>query len=183
VIEGPLPSGADRRESARLALAALEEVPAQVPCHIEVPLTEGRQDALEVIAEGGRAAKVRCGGLSADKFPDPERLGAFVHACATHGVPFKATAGLHHAVRHRDDRTGLTHHGFLNLLLAACRVTDGGTAADAVDVLRSTDAEALAAEARRIPDHSAKAARTLFVAYGSCSTGEPLQDLRALGLT
>lgn len=186
VLEGPLPSGpdgvTDSVKAARLALAALDEVPAGVPCHVEVPLAEGWQDVLDVIAEGGRAAKVRCGGVRAELFPDAERLAAFVHGCAVRGVPFKATAGLHHAVRYRDERTGFVHHGFLNLVLAACRVVDGGTAADAVQVLHSGDAAALAAEARQVTPGLADAVRELFVAYGSCSTGEPLEDLLALGL-
>ncbi|MBC2904828.1 hypothetical protein [Streptomyces cupreus] len=185
-VEGPLPSGTDHpRAAAQRALAALREIPAQVPGYVEVPLTEDRPSmraVLSVLADGGRAAKVRCGGIHAVLFPSSAWLGAFVHACATAGVPFKATVGLHQAVRHRDQRTGFTHHGFLNLLLAVCRVVDGGTVDDAVAALESTDAQALAAEAHQLSPGTADAARALFVAYGSCSTSEPLDDLRALGL-
>lgn len=184
-VEGPLPPGPDPLASARRALTALTDVPEHVPGYVELPLTRDRPSltaVLHLLAEGGRAAKVRCGGLRAELFPSCDALAGFIHACVTGGVPFKATAGLHHAVRYRDEGTGFTHHGFVNLLLAVCRAADGGTVDDLVAVLRSADAEALADEARAVPQHTAGTARALFTAYGSCSTSEPIEDLRALGL-
>ncbi len=185
LVEGPLPDGPDPVAAARRAVSVLGALPEGVPGHVEVPLT-GDQPSVpavfRVLAEGGRAAKVRCGGLRPELFPSCERLGAFVHACVTGGVPFKATAGLHHAVRHHDERTGFTHHGFLNLLLAVCRLVDGGTEDATVAALSSTDTTALVAEARQVSPATASTARNLFVSYGSCSTSEPIEDLRALGL-
>ena len=73
---------------------------------------------------GGRA-KVRTGGVSAPMFPTPNDLGRFLHRAAAHKVPFKATAGLHHAMRSDqplvgDERQGpVAMHGFLNVFLAA----------------------------------------------------------------
>nr|WSY55155.1 hypothetical protein OG999_36850 [Streptomyces sp. NBC_00886] len=184
-VEGPLPPGPDPVAAARQALAALRGLPEYLPGYVEVPLTGDRPPVtavLDVLAEGGRAAKVRCGGLRAELFPSCERLAAFVHACVTGRVPFKATAGLHHAVRYRDEHTGFAHHGFLNLLLAVCRAVDGGSVNDMVAVLGTADAEALADEARQVPPHTAVTVRALFTAYGSCSTSEPLEDLQTLGL-
>ncbi|NKE60764.1 hypothetical protein FXN61_29845 [Lentzea sp. PSKA42] len=184
-VEGPLPSGPDSLTAVMRALNALDDLPQHASGYIEVPLAGDRPppvDVLRLLGRGRRAAKVRCGGLRTELFPSCQSLGAFVHACVTEDVPFKATAGLHHAVRYRDERTGFIHHGFLNLLLAVCRVVDGGTGEAAVAVLGSTDAEALAAEARQVSSATAAAARALFVAYGSCSTSEPIDDLRALGL-
>lgn len=168
-VEGPLGD-----------LAVLSAVPAGVPCFVEVPLTD--LAAIRTVAAAGHAVKVRCGGLHADLFPTAEQLGAFVHECARAGVAFKATAGLHHALPYRDERTGFAHHGFLNLLLAACRAADGAGVEKVTAVLRASDADEVAREARAITLEGAAAARRLFVAYGSCSTGEPIADLRALGL-
>ncbi|MGH9009656.1 MAG: hypothetical protein ACRDYF_07385, partial [Acidimicrobiia bacterium] len=131
---------------------------------------------------GLRGAKVRCGGARADLFPSPEELAGFVCACFEHGVPFKATAGLHGAVRHKDDQTGFVHHGYLNLVLAAVRAAAGAPVDGVAAVLASSDGPALAAEARAVSSRALSAARLLFRAYGSCSTSEPREEAAALGL-
>ena len=129
-----------------------------------------------------RGAKVRCGGARADLFPSPDELAAFVCACAENGVPFKATAGLHGAVRHEDEQTGFVHHGFLNLVLAAVRASSGAAVDEVAAVLASTDGPALIAEARAVSGRSLVAGRSLFRAYGSCSTAEPQEEAARLGL-
>ena len=148
----------------------------------EVPRVDGWEDASAALAEGGLGAKVRCGGVQADLFPTPAELAAFVHRCARLELPFKATAGLHHAVRYVDPQTGFEHHGFLNLLVAVARAATGAAPADVAGALEIDDAGELAAEAGAMPESVAAAARRLLVAYGSCSTREPLDDLAALGL-
>lgn len=168
-VEGPLGD-----------LAVLSAVPAGVPRFVEVPVTDPA--AIRTVAAAGHAVKVRCGGLRADLFPTAEQLGAFVHTCAQAGAAFKATAGLHHALPYRDQHTGFAHHGFLTLLLAACRATDGAGVEEVAAALRASDAVAVAREARAVTAEHAAAARRLFTAYGSCSTSEPNDDLRALGL-
>ena len=133
-------------------------------------------------AAGLRGAKIRCGGAKAELFPSPEELATFVCACFEHGVPFKATAGLHGAVRHRDEQTGFVHHGFLNLVVAAVRAATGAPVDQVAAVLASTDGRALADEARAVSGRELSAARLLFRAYGSCSTTEPREEAAALGL-
>ena len=66
-------------------------------------------------------------------------------------------------------------HGFLNVLVATQVLWDGGSVADATDVLRERDGAALAA-------HDLSSARRWFTSFGSCSVTEPLDDLVALGL-
>jgi hypothetical protein len=176
-VEVPLPR--DRPADGVEALAA-SDVGGLV--FGEVPRVEGWRDALAGLAERGLGAKVRCGGLQADLFPTAEELAAFLRACVDLDLPFKATAGLHHAVRYRDPTTRFDHHGFLNLLVAVARAVDDAPADDVADALNIDEPGALADEASAISPTTADRARQRFVAYGSCSTSEPIDDLVALGL-
>jgi hypothetical protein len=123
--------------------------------------------------------KFRCGGLTADAFPTAHDLGASITHCVEHGIPFKATAGLHNAVRHFDPALGVDRHGFLNLILAVCAAVEGR---DPVPVLKLTDVGELVRLARAVPDDTARRARDLLVSYGSCSTTTPIENLVTLGL-
>ena len=123
--------------------------------------------------------KVRCGGLTADAFPAVEQLGFFLQFCVDNDIPFKATAGLHHAVRHFDPSLGVDRHGFLNLVLAVCEAVEQR---DPVPVLRTSDVGSLVRLARAVPEETAERARQLLVSYGSCSTSTPIEDLTTLGV-
>ncbi len=128
-------------------------------------------DLARLVAHGLRA-KVRCGGTSV---PSVDSLAGFVRRCREEGIPFKATAGLHHPVR----RNG--SHGFLNLLAASVFGDEERVLAD-----EDEDAFRLDADVFAWRDHSATAAeiavaRGLFVAFGSCSFSEPVEDLVAMG--
>ncbi|MEQ4717461.1 hypothetical protein [Nonomuraea sp. B19D2] len=149
-------------------------LPASVRLFVEVP-----PGKLGVDVPEGVGLKVRCGGLTAEAFPPAEHLAAFIRFCVEHDIPFKATAGLHHAVRHFDPSLGVDRHGFLNLVLAVCEAVDGR---DPVPVLRTTDVGHIVRLAQSVQDDTAKRARQLLVSYGSCSTSIPVEDLRTLGL-
>lgn len=193
IVDVDDPALAEVSADPRLAVALLEVplagkkveavagwFPRGLPVYLEPP--RGDFKAVDRIAAfPGLGAKVRCGGVRPELFPSIEELRDFIVTCVAARVPFKATAGLHHAVRYTDQTTGFTHHGFLNLLLAVCAAVSGRTA-DMDDLLSSNDAEGLAAEARRIDPETAALARTSLVAYGSCSISAPLDDLSALGL-
>jgi hypothetical protein len=119
----------------------------------------------------GSRLKIRCGPTP----PAIEELAAAIAACKRHGIPFKATAGLHHAVRQEGQ------HGFMNLVAAAIF-------GDEEAALGEEDADAfrLEGDAFRWHDRAASVAevergRELFVAFGSCSFSEPVEDLRSLG--
>ncbi|MFD1939215.1 MULTISPECIES: hypothetical protein [Nonomuraea] len=127
----------------------------------------------------GVGLKVRCGGMTADAFPSVAELAEFITYCAEHDQPFKATAGLHHAVRHFDPSLGVDRHGFLNLVLAVCAAVEKR---DPMRVLASTDVGELVRQAHDVPDETAQTARRLLVSYGSCSTAAPVDDLKTLGL-
>ncbi|GAA3090144.1 hypothetical protein [Streptosporangium carneum] len=134
---------------------------------------------LPVDLPAGVGLKVRCGGTVAAAFPTAQDLGAFISHCVERGIPFKATAGLHNAVRHFDPALGVDRHGFLNLVLAVCAAVAGE---DPVAVLSTTDVGELVRLAHDVPDGVAVRARELLVSYGSCSTKTPVEDLLALGL-
>ncbi|MFI9642805.1 hypothetical protein ACIG87_22545 [Micromonospora sp. NPDC051925] len=151
--------------------------------YAEIPLTFGLTAALDTLAEARAAgvriaAKFRTGGLAAELFPTPVELAAVICACRDRDLPFKLTAGLHHAVRHLDPETGFTHHGFGNVLAATLAAVDGGEVDAVAVLLADTDAVRLVEPARAGRD----AARPLWIGFGSCSVREPLTDLIRLGL-
>ncbi|GLW11917.1 hypothetical protein Misp01_70450 [Microtetraspora sp. NBRC 13810] len=149
--------------------------PASARLFVEV-----KSEMLPVRLAEGVGLKIRCGGTRAEDFPSTRELGAFVRYCVRNGVPFKAAAGLHHAVRHPDACFGVYRHGFLNLVLSVCAVVQDR---DPVPVLESTDPAELVRIFRAVPGDVARRARELLVSYGSCNTTAPLADLAELGLT
>lgn len=171
MAEAKLPPGRTVEESAR---ELQRRLPPGVRLFVEVAPAKFVPDVPE-----GVGLKVRCGGERAEAFPPVEALGAFIRFCVAGDIPFKATAGLHHAVRHFDPSLGVDRHGFLNLLMAVCEAVENR---DPVPVLRTTDVGQLVRMARAVPEEVAKRARQALVSYGSCSTTAPLDDLRTLGL-
>ncbi|MBB2914706.1 hypothetical protein FHS43_006018 [Streptosporangium becharense] len=173
-------------------LVETRRAPGETPAEVSARLADGLPDGARLFVEvppgevaslspgaAGSGLKFRCGGLTADAFPSAEDLGSAISYCAGHGVPFKATAGLHNAVRHFDPSLGVDRHGFLNLVLAVCAAVEGR---DPVPVLKLTDVGELVRLAHAVPDDTAGRARELLVSYGSCSTSTPVEDLLALGL-
>jgi hypothetical protein len=136
----------------------------------------GLRGAVAAVREARAGAKIRCGGTTLPSVPE---VAEFVAACRDAGVPFKATAGLHHPIRSGD------RHGFLNLLAAAVFWD-----ADLEAILAEEDPAAFTLDADRFAVHGheadaeaiAEARAELFVAYGSCSFEEPVDDLKALGM-
>ncbi len=165
---------------------SLNEVLDDVTIFAEPPMLRGAPShgwlaALDELAAREIALKFRTGGLSADLFPSSTDLAVCIDAALDRELPFKCTAGLHHAVRHRADDTGFEHHGFLNVLLATRASLDGAGPDEVVQVLEETDGPALAA---RVTADLAAAARTRrwFTSFGSCSVLEAHEDLVELGL-
>jgi hypothetical protein len=181
-IEVPVAKrGEDPQPGLRDLLAVIASGP--VTGYAETPLTWGLSEALDTIAEARAAGlpvapKFRTGGLAAELFPTPVDLAAVICACRDRGLPFKLTAGLHHALRHTDPETGFIHHGFLNVLVATAAAVDGAEPAGVAKILATGDAGPLVLAAR---DRLA-ADRPLWAGFGSCSITDPLADLRALGL-
>ncbi|MBG0568938.1 hypothetical protein [Actinoplanes aureus] len=149
----------------------------------EIPLSWGLLAALDSVAEARAAGlsiapKFRVGGLAAELFPTPVELAAVICACRDRQLPFKLAAGLRHATRHTDPETGFTHHGFLNVLVAALQAASGGEVAEVAEALAATHPVPLVEPARTYRD----APRPLFVGFGAANVVEPLTELVRLGL-
>src|SRR5437764_2735423 len=63
--------------------------------------------------------KLRTGGVTVDAFPTSAQIASALVTPATHQLPIKFTAGLHHPIRQFRDEVGTKMHGFLNVLGAA----------------------------------------------------------------
>jgi len=176
MVEVPVPPDGSLVAGTAQAIA---QVPAGIRLYVELPRVTGWRDAVEHLGTAGRGAKLRTGGLRAELFPTTAELATFITACAGAQVPFKCTAGLHHAVHHTDPATGFVHHGFLNIVVATARAVTGG---DVEGALAEQRPDRLAGEAAELDPPTAAATRALFVSYGSCDIEEPVADLLALGL-
>jgi hypothetical protein len=146
--------------------------PCGIPVFYEIPVD--RLDLLKPIAASGGRAKIRLATP-----PASSDLARFLLACAAAGVAFKATAGLHRPLRHREG------HGFLNLFLAAALARAGGAEGDLADLLDDGSRDAFAFDAggaawrgRKVP---LDGVRSFALSFGSCSFQEPLDHLRELG--
>jgi len=181
---------------------ALDIIPDDIFPFFEFPVScaGGGADCrgyVAALAGTGAAAKLRTGGVVGNAFPTSAEIAAFLHACTSASVPFKATAGLHHPVRgsHRltyePDAQTHTMHGFLNLFVAAALVASGKIDQDGtIAVLHAEDpgefqfAESvLTWRSWGLDTAQLALARERFaLSFGSCSFDEPIADLDALGL-
>jgi hypothetical protein len=166
-----------------LALSVVLDAPTQladprieaveVPPNAASPSSYGEvyvEGATPPLASSTARVKVRCG----PRVPSVEELADVIRSCREHTVPFKATAGLHHAIR-QDGQ-----HGFLNLLAAAVfGDEEAALAEDDPAAFRVGDAFRWRDRSASIED--VERGRRLFVAFGSCSFSEPVDDLIALG--
>lgn len=176
VLDAPLPEGArvqavETRYREGLAGLAVDVGEA----YVEVAIDDALEERLDALVEHGLRAKVRCGG---DEVPTDVELARFVRACAERDLVFKATAGLHHAVRSNGE------HGVLNLLAAVVFAGDEEAA------LGETDGAAFALDAHAFSWRGRVATgaelervrRERLHSIGSCSFFEPIEELEALGM-
>ncbi|WUH99001.1 hypothetical protein OHR68_36725 [Spirillospora sp. NBC_00431] len=175
-LEVAVPAGMEPDEFFRLL------GDAGVPVYVEVPRDERRPSIIAAVAALGHRAKFRTGGVKPHLYPSPDELAAALKAVVDAGVPFKATAGLHHPVRNTDPETGFHQHGFLNLLLAADAAGRGRPVEELAAVLADRDAPSIASRVADLGDERTAAARARFLSFGTCSITDPLNELADLGL-
>ena len=183
-VEFALRDEEDLAHNARRAITAwdlLEDENPETQVYVELPRlngppTHGWLAAMDEIAARGLRVKFRTGGVEQQAFPTCGELGDAISAALDRELEFKCTAGLHHAVRHHDPETDLTHHGFLTVLRATRAALDGE---DPSDVLAEESAAVLLEDFD--PDEALRT-RRWFTGFGSCSVLEPHEDLVELGL-
>ncbi len=176
------PAGNVRRITAAVDAARADGGITETQVYVELPQaqpTPAWLAAADAVADAEVSLKFRTGGPEAHLFPDATTLASWIDAALDRETAFKCTAGLHHALRHRDHDTGFEHHGFLNVLLATRRAFDGGSVTEVAEVLDDDYPNDLVALART---SDLAGARRWFTSFGSCSVTEPLDDLVALGL-
>jgi hypothetical protein len=165
----------DLAGNARRVDAALRAAEIDVPVFVEIPgpVTAAWLAAADEVAACDHRLKLRLGHVDHDHLPGSGTVAAWIDAALDRETRFKATAGLHRAVRH--DPEGGGTHGFLNVMAATQALWDGGSAAEATEALEQRDGAVLAAT-------DLSAARRWFTSFGSCSVTDPLDDLIGLGL-
>src|SRR5581483_6353040 len=148
MLEVPLPKLASLRETydasiGQYAAAASQAGLNALPSFIELP-RDGRwaeqlSGAVAAMHRHRLGAKLRCGGARPEDVPSPDEVAAFLQAVSSEGVPFKATAGLHHPIRGYDEDRGFITHGFLNLLAAAARAQENASQDELIAILEDQE--------------------------------------------
>ncbi len=202
--------------------ALAQQIPTELDAYFEIDcqtdpnpaiqhLAEARRSALErsISAENGTSArkpgsnlyaKIRTGSVVADQIPSVPQVARFIATCAKYGVPFKATAGLHHPVRDEyrltyepDSKCGVMH-GFVNVFVASLFAFELALSGEKMETEMETEIEAILAEQEKenfsFDDHQLRwrersiaaeridnLRRRSIQSFGSCSFDEPVQEL------
>ena len=133
--------------------------------------------------------KLRTGGVAADAFPSTAQVAWAFASARDAGIPIKATAGLHHPVRHFNESVRTKMHGFLNVFGAGALAMTNHLSIDQIqDILEDEDPasfmfdeEGFAWKGLRVVTLEILHARQQVVSFGSCSFDEPREDLRSMG--
>ncbi len=134
--------------------------------------------------------KLRTGGVTADAFPTSMQIAKALVTPATHQLPIKFTAGLHHPLRQYRDEVQTKMHGFLNVLGAAVLAAEHRWDTNqTVVMLEDENVESFsfsddffAWREWRIDTKRVQYRRRFVVSFGSCSFDEPRDDLRVVNL-
>lgn len=175
----------------------IDRLPDDLFPFFEFPVTTDCRGFIAALSGNPAAAKIRTGGVVGNAFPTVDEVAAFLHACASVDVPFKATAGLHHPVRsvqkltYEKDSASCAMHGFLNLFVAAAvvrlvkpdeavtrRIIAGEDPSDfkfGEEVIGWRESLVSVVDVARVRESFA-------LSFGSCSFSEPFEDLQRLKL-
>jgi len=164
----------------------------------ELPINENYEFVFDKLAYtmgelGGRNAgfKLRTGGETPKLFPAPEQVAFALKACNDNKLQFKATAGLHHPIRHYNNSVSAKMHGFLNVFGAGILAYANTLSLKEInEIVNDENFESFnfTEEEFRWNDISAnsdlisKARNEFVLSFGSCSFDEPRDDLKKLNL-
>jgi hypothetical protein len=134
--------------------------------------------------------KLRTGGVTADAFPTSAQIASALVTPATHQLPIKFTAGLHHPIRQFRDEVKTKMHGFLNVLGAAVLAAEHRWDAKQTATMLEDENTAsfsfgedfFAWREWKIDVERLRYRREFAASFGSCSFDEPREDLSALRL-
>lgn len=201
-LHGRHPEGGLRATAVEMKAATAEEIegilaalPEEVEPFFEIDHRQDPAPLIRALAGTRGRAKIRTGGVTEDAFPTPEEVARFMEACHAAGVPFKATAGLHHPLRgpyrltYDEGSPEGVMFGFLNVFVGAALLRAGKIEGEELlELLQERDPaqftlgeDAVAWRGKKLSAAEVAAARQGFArSYGSCSFAEPVEDLQAL---
>jgi hypothetical protein len=174
----------------------VDAVPDFFQLFLEVPAAGDPERLIAAMAHTRAAAKIRTGGVTPEAIPSSQSVLHFMKSCRHYGVPFKATAGLHHAVRaiypltYEQGAPVAEMFGYLNVFLAAAAVNEGASDEIALGILEERDASRFVFDDSGLTwrDFKIGADRLMLAragfarSFGSCSFTEPVQEGKELGL-
>lgn len=185
-----------RARDEQQMIEAVKAFPRPLHQFFEISLEPGFERMLEVVGGRRASAKLRTGGVTPDSFPSSETTVRFVAACNELGLPFKATAGLHHPLcgtyplTYAPRAPRATMYGYINLFLASAFIRKGIAEGEAREILEDSSADAFSFRELGVSwrgndlnrDDLRMTRSRLFLSFGSCSFREPVDEARALGL-
>src|SRR5215472_10200997 len=179
--------------------ASLEEadpVTGELPVFWEAP-PERAEQTIALIASHNSdkdmakfGYKLRTGGVTTDAFPTSAQIARALVTAATHQLPIKFTAGLHHPIRQFRDEVKTKMHGFLNVLGAAVLAAEHRWDTHQAAIMLEDEnpdsffftEDFFGWREWKIGIKRLQYRRKFVVSFGSCSFDEPREDLHALGL-
>jgi hypothetical protein len=178
-VESALRDLDDLAGNAARVAAAAGELDESVLVFVEIPYAPGWERAVEEVEGAGLLGKIRTGSPDNSGTPSYVQLAEQLRVLVEADLPFKATAGLHHAQPTPGagpDRP--LQHGFVNLLIAVEALVEGASSAEVADLLRTGDAASVSAWT----DETVARVRRRFRSFGCCGVLDPVNDLVTLGL-
>lgn len=175
---------------------AVSEFPESISLFLEVSAQSDPSYLISEIADTPASAKLRTGGIVESAIPTPDQVLRFISGCVEKGVPFKATAGLHHAIRgvypltYEPDSPQAMMYGYLNIFFASAFCAAGSSEGAVLGALEETDAAGFKVDSTGVwwRDHVVVHEQLTVVrqavatSFGSCSFIEPVAEARNLNL-